>query len=246
MWRYSCWPCWRWKTQESQNKLGKTQSRGQRSVKQRKERGTDKWSWDKLWVFLTRPKPDFQSFLFLSSATLTSRPRHRVMRLWTTPRRIPAGVGGEDLAGHEATPYVPPSPSPHVESLWQLSSTPVLTWWSSVFPPRLTSPRRNRLWSLSHIWPQVIRHQVHKGGSCSLLLSTKILLLVSSNQARYNYLYCCSTEYLWHRVDVTVTVASQLVFVCLLVMINWIYLGFWTVGRTNKMIKIGIFRKWWQ
>lgn len=128
MWRYSCWPCWRWKTQESQNKLGKTQSRGQRSVKQRKERGTDKWSWDKLWVFLTRPKPDFQSFLFLSSATLTSRPRHRVMRLWTTPRRIPAGVGGEDLAGHEATPYVPPSPSPHVESLWQLSSTPVLTF----------------------------------------------------------------------------------------------------------------------
>lgn len=89
----------------------------------------------------------------------------------------------------------------------------LLTWWSTVFPPRLTSPRRIRLWSLSHIWAQVIRQQVHKGGSCSLLLSTKILLLVSSNQARYNYLYCCSTEYLWHQVDVTVTVASQLVFV---------------------------------
>lgn len=60
----------------------------------------------------------------------------------------------------------------------------LLTWWSTVFPPRLTSPRRIRLWSLSHIWAQVIRQQVHKGGSCSLLLSTKILLLVSSNQAR--------------------------------------------------------------
>lgn len=192
MWRYSCWPCWRWKTQESQNKLGKTQSRGQRSVKQRKERGTDKWSWDKLWVFPTRPKPDFQSFLFLSSATLTSRPRHRVMRLWTTPRRIRPRVGGEDLAGHEAT-----RPRGHAicssitfTTCWVSlaaffnTCSHLLTWWSSVFPPRLTSPRRIRLWSLSHIWAQVFRHQVHKRWILLFVTVNKDPPPCSSNQAR--------------------------------------------------------------
>lgn len=162
-------------------------------------------------------------------ATLTSRPRHRVMRLWTTPRRICPGVGGEDLAGHEATPYAPPSPSPHVESLWQLSSTPVLTFSPGGRQFFLLASSRHvgsdcEVCHISDLRCSGSRYTKVDPALCYCRQRSSSLFQQSSQVKIFvlllHWVFMASGQCNCH---CSLSVSVRL---CLLVMINWIYLGF--------------------